>query len=101
MDSVTCAALPIPASCASNSTVSVVTMAVYASVAGIVLAMLLAAAVGVSTARSPKPNVALAKLMDQDEYHLEGYRARRAQLDEWTVMAQARAAELAARAEAA
>ncbi|MFI5269862.1 MAG: hypothetical protein ACHQ7M_20990 [Chloroflexota bacterium] len=99
-DSQVCSAVPNPSDCAGISPVGTATAAVYASVAGLLVAMLMAFAVGINTNRGQRPNTALAKSLDQDEFHLEGYRARRAQLDEWTIMAQARAAEQAARSEA-
>jgi hypothetical protein len=99
-DSQQCASVTSPTECASISPISTATGAIYASVAGLAVAALLAFAVGINTGGVQKPNAALARSLDQDEYNLDGYRARRAQLDEWTIMAQARAAEQAARAEA-
>jgi len=99
-DSALCSAVPSPAQCLGISSVQTATNAVYASVAGLLMAIVMAVAVGLNVGLGPKPNTQLAKSLDADEHHLEEYRARRAQLDEWTVMAQARAAEaLAARAE--
>ena len=99
-DSALCSAVPSPARCLGMSSVQTATNAVYASVAGLLMAIVMAVAVGLNVGLGPKPNTQLAKSLDADEHHLEEYRARRAQLDEWTVMAQARAAEaLAARAE--
>ncbi|HVA23857.1 MAG TPA: hypothetical protein VMW62_05635 [Chloroflexota bacterium] len=98
-DSAFCSAVPSPSQCLGISSLQTFTNAVYASVAGLLVATMIAVAVGVNVGHGPGPNTSLAKSLDQDEYHLEEYRARRAQLDEWTIMAQARAAEQAARAE--
>ena len=100
-DSAICSVLPAPVECGSASPVSVFTSAVYASAGGLLLAAILAVIAGVNLERGSGPNTSLARFLEIDERQLEGYRARRAQLDEWTVMAQARAAQEAARAEAA
>jgi len=99
-DSALCSAVPSPAQCLGISSVQTATNAVYASVAGLLMATVMAVAVGLNVGIGPKPNSQLAKSLDSDEHHLEEYRARRAQLDEWTVMAKDRAAAArAARAE--
>lgn len=100
-DSAVCSVLPNPRECLGLSPVSTFTSAVYASAGGLLVAVVLAVTVGVNVVRGPGPNTTMARSLEIDERHLEGYRARRAQLDEWTVMAQARAAQQAARAEAA
>jgi len=70
--------------------------AVTASISGLVLAIGMALALGMNWHRDGAPNKALALRIADEESNLQDYRLRRAQLDEWTHMAAARAAEKAA-----
>jgi hypothetical protein len=70
--------------------------ALFASVSGLTVAIALAIGVGVSWQKPPVANSILARQIEDEGRNLEEYRLRRAQLDEWTAMAQARAMERAA-----
>ncbi len=69
---------------------------IFVSVAGLLITIGIALALGMNWRRDGVPNIALARTIEDEEQHLQEYRLRRAQLDEWTSMAAARAAEKAA-----
>jgi hypothetical protein len=82
--------------CGMDFSLSFGVSAVSASIAGLVLTVGLALALGMDWHRDGAPNTALALKIADEEGNLQDYRLRRAQLDEWTHMAAARAAEKAA-----
>lgn len=92
---VSCAKLT-GASCDAALSPELALAAVIASVTGLLAAVGLAMALGMNWKRGGTPNASLAKAIESEEAHLQDYRLRRAQLDEWTGMAAARAAEKAA-----
>jgi hypothetical protein len=67
--------------------------ALFASLAGLLVAIGLAMALGMNWRRDLSINTALARSIENEEEHLQDYRLRRAQLDEWTAMAATHAAE--------
>jgi hypothetical protein len=90
----------VAAACTPVWSVGIAANALFVSVAGLAAAVALAVGVGVSWRRNTIPNTSLARDLEYQGRNLEEYRLRRAQLDEWTAMAQARAMERAAMEEA-
>ncbi|HEX6511646.1 MAG TPA: hypothetical protein VF157_05065 [Chloroflexota bacterium] len=91
-----CSMLFAAPQCSVSPAPSVAMNAVFASLAGLLLAAIMAISLGMGPRRDHRPNTALARRLSDEERYLEHYRQRRAQLDEWTAMAKARAAERAA-----
>src|SRR5579884_3996042 len=93
-----CAELPRPDTCAAAWPPQAALDAVFASVAGLLAAIVMAITVGVNARRSPAPNIALVLQLEEEERYLQEQNARRAQYNEWMGMARARDKELKERA---
>jgi len=95
-----CSEVPRPDTCAFAWPPAAGANALFASMAGLLAAIVLAITVGMNVRRDPAPNVALANQLEYEERYLDWYRQRRAQLDQWTTLAQAGARERQIQAEA-
>jgi flagellar biosynthesis/type III secretory pathway M-ring protein FliF/YscJ len=85
--SATCAAQIAPGPCMSESSLQMWTNGVFASLAGLMLAILMAMTVGVRVRREPAPDTALARRLAAEDMAWKAAEERRAQLRELNAIA--------------